>query len=586
MRYFHFSTIWGGILLLLSIYPLSAQTETTTRTQRADTLRRELLVVSDQEVQIEQALPLHSKFEFDKPKLTKLKPLPPRSTGDFTPPVIVPRHPMLSDLAAQVPSSKRYGYLQLAAGADPNVRLQGGYSRLFAEKHQLDIHLSHYSKQHNTPLSNDKISLVKRHVSDAWLGYSLFGSKGTFTVQAQGAYDFYNYFALNPLVALGSSLFTTPLSVGEDYEKVQLSYQTTPAQKVNASVDFAYEHTGLAVKNRDVSPNRVEEQRVLLDARFQGKRSESLFIGVDFSTLAQFTHSRNTPLQHKRGENLSHGMALSEIVPHIEFSTLLGTTRWNVYAGGGIGFLTTRKNNAYFYPKVSTSLTFSKNVQLFARAEGGAKALSRHELGKVNRFIDPHQVISPSIYTLDAELGIRTYWGYGVSLDLSGGYQILPNMTFLAPDVTVTDPQKNSFVAFVPLYDKMNSWYLKGVLSYALGEKLQFSLSSLFHNYKTEKLSVAEGLPTWSLEGEALYRWNERLSFSVRTKLHYGIRYSITPEQKYSVQDLLLRGQYRLNKRWSIYGEIKNPIFGASEYPFGYRDFYPIAGMIGATMLF
>lgn len=586
MRYFRLSLSLFGILSLFTIgRTASAQNEATARTPRADTLHRELLVVSDQEVQIEQAVPLNSKFEFDKPKFTKLKPLPPRSTGDFTPPVIVPRHPVLSDLAAQVPSSDKYGYLQFSAGADPNVRLLGGYSRLLDEKHQLDIHLSHRSKQHNVPL-NEKESLLKQHTSDIWLGYSRLAPKGIFSIQAQGAYDYYNYFAPNPLLLLHKPLFVSPLNVGEDYEKVQFNYRTLSTQKVNAAVDLAYEHTGLAVKREGMPFNRVEEQRVLFNTLIQSKRGNDFFIGVNFSGFVQLHSSGNMPLLYHKGSALSHAIFLSELVPHLQYSSLLGNTRWDVYVGGGMGFLTLRDQGLYFYPKISTSFTFSKYVQLFARAEGGTEAPSRYELGKVNRFIDPNHIVSPNVYALDAELGVRSYWGYGFSFDFSGGYQIASNRTFLLPNVNMAIPERTPFISFIPVYDKMDNWFLKGAISYAMGDKLQVSFSGIYNNYKTARLSVAEGLPVWSWEAEALYRWSEKLSFALRTKLHHGIRYSLTPDEQYRMQELAFSGAYRLNKSWSIHGEIKTPFFGASEYPFGYRDFYPFAGMIGATMLF
>jgi|GEM_PF-4621190 len=58
-----------------------AQAQQPTKPQRADTLRRELTVVSDAEVHLGTVQPLASTYQFDKPKVTRLEPIPPRSTG-------------------------------------------------------------------------------------------------------------------------------------------------------------------------------------------------------------------------------------------------------------------------------------------------------------------------------------------------------------------------------------------------------------------------------------------------------------------------------------------------------------------------
>ncbi len=585
MRYCKFYIPLLGVLCSLTSYSLSAQKTTSVRTPRADTLHRELLVVSNQEVQIEQAQPLNSKFEFDKPKLTRLKPVPPRATGDFTPPVVIPRHPLLSSLAAEVPSSEQHGYVQLSVGGDPNLRLLGGYNRLLGEKHLFDAHLSHQSTQHNTPTMQDRESEVKRHLSDLWVGYSHLGTKGTFSAQLEGSYDYYNYFAPNPLIPQPNPLFTSPLNVGEDYEKILLGYQTNPSTKIDASVALSYEHTGLGIRNDGSSPHRVEEQRFAFQTRIQGKRNNELRIGVALSGLAQISSAQQT-LSFQKGTGWEHNLFLSEFVPHVQINTLLGSVRWDLYSGVGIGFLTTREMALYLYPKISTDFTFSRHVQLFARAEGGAEALSKKEWGQINRFINPYQVLSPNVYTLDSEVGIRTYWGYGISFNLSGGYQIAPNKTLLAPNIDPLNPSSASFVSFIPIYDKVSNWFLKGSFAYTMGEKLQVFLSALHRNYKLDQHSIAEGLPTWSVESEAFYRPTERLSFALKARLHFGIRYSLEPDKTYRMQEFVLRSNYRLNKNWSLHGEIKNPFIGSSEYPFGYRDFYPIAGMVGATLLF
>ena len=98
-----------------------AQAQQPTKPQRADTLRRELTVVSDAEVHLGTVLPLASTYQFDKPKVTRLEPIPPRSTGDFTPPVLLPEYPALSNMASWVPRSNKAGYLDLSLGLEPVV---------------------------------------------------------------------------------------------------------------------------------------------------------------------------------------------------------------------------------------------------------------------------------------------------------------------------------------------------------------------------------------------------------------------------------------------------------------------------------
>lgn len=53
-----------------------AQAQQPSKPQRADTLRRELTVVSDAEVHLGTVQPLASTYQFDKPKVTRLEPIP------------------------------------------------------------------------------------------------------------------------------------------------------------------------------------------------------------------------------------------------------------------------------------------------------------------------------------------------------------------------------------------------------------------------------------------------------------------------------------------------------------------------------
>ena len=117
------------------------QAQQPTKPQRADTLRRELTVVSDAEVHLGTVQPLASTYQFDKPKVTRLEPIPPRSTGDFTPPVLLPEYPALSNMASWVPRSNKAGYLDLSLGLEPVVRAQAGYTQCFKGKHVVDLHL-------------------------------------------------------------------------------------------------------------------------------------------------------------------------------------------------------------------------------------------------------------------------------------------------------------------------------------------------------------------------------------------------------------------------------------------------------------
>lgn len=587
MNYIRIKALFGIALCSSLFLSLNAQDKPQPKVQRADTLRRELLVVSDQEVQIERATPPAAQYTYDKPKVTRLKPIPPRSTGDFTPPVVVPRYPMLSSLAAQVPSDGLPGYLHLSGGIDPNLRAYAGYSQMWQQRHQFDAQVGYHFLDHKASLAG-MISPIRSHDAEGFIGYGYHGDKGVWRIQLGAGYDKHNYFAPNPLLPSSGGMFISPLETSEDYERLQLSYQSLPNQRWEGGVQLAYDHSGLHSSTWDEwEDNRVDEHRFLAQFGLRKPIQENSFrLGFDAEFMGQVVQSEGRALQTYSGKMDWQQAYLLEVVPHFLWNSYLGATRVQLYAGVGGGFFSSLQFPFYLFPRVQAELTFSPHVQLFARAEGGAKPKSRYEIGRSQRFLMPHQLVTPEVFIVESELGVKTNWGYGISAELSGGYDIASVATFFAPQLLRLDASPRSTVTFAALYDRAHSFFFRGRLAYSWGEKLQLSLGTTYRHYKLRELSVAEGAPAVVVEGEGLYRPTEKLSFALSTRLHYGIKYSVAPDASYHYRDVKLGAYYRLAKMWSLHAEVKNPIFGASEYPFAYRDYYPFAFTLGATMLF
>ena len=232
-----------------------AQAQQPSKPQRADTLRRELTVVSDAEVHLGTVQPLASTYQFDKPKVTRLEPIPPRSTGDFTPPVLLPEYPALSNMASWVPRSNKAGYLDLSLGLEPVVRAQAGYTQCFKEKHVVDLHLRHNSTFNNNSRIYQGIPArlyTYRHLTDWDLSYEYRGKKSAHSLQIIGDYDQFNYYGLDAQTAAFLTGNRPPMEVKQDYEAAIYRY-VRPGNVGRAnlfgldnqtSFRFLVEHTG------------------------------------------------------------------------------------------------------------------------------------------------------------------------------------------------------------------------------------------------------------------------------------------------------------------------------------------------------
>lgn len=575
-----------------------AQAQQPSKPQRADTLRRELTVVSDAEVHLGTVQPLASTYQFDKPKVTRLEPIPPRSTGDFTPPVLLPEYPALSNMASWVPRSNKAGYLDLSLGLEPVVRAQAGYTQCFKGKHVVDLHLRHNSTFNNNSRIYQGIPArlyTYRHLTDWDLSYEYRGKKSAHSLQIIGDYDQFNYYGLDAQTAAYLTSNRPPMEVKQDYEAAIYRY-VHPGNVGRAnlfgldnqtSFRFLVEHTGRNYSQLPAFFSKWKHHELRFIGDFDLLFTSKQDFAWGLAGMLLYQDWQRTPKDPKQQTIYVPGGPLPSlyfnITPKIYFNGWLGNTEWQVTAGVNVLPLS---------PVFRGSLRWRNNLEVFARVDGKVNMPSLHELARENRYLHPDSLLRPEVKFVDSELGIRAQLPGGVSLSLSGGYERTRNTHFWQPFLFGERADNNTprFLAFTPQYARSQSWFVSGRIGYALGAKLQSSLQWTERRYKLDGGGIAQGKPIRSIDFSLIYSPTSNLDISAQASLREGIPF-ISPHDATKILTTAQRvarvaTAWRITDWLALHGELSAPFLLSSEYPLGYQDPNYIVGIVGATLRF
>ncbi len=597
MKYtIRFSNSFVTLLLLGGLSQGVASAQQPQKTSRADTLRRELTVVSDAEVHLEAIAPMASTYLFDKPKVTRLEAVPPRSTGDFTPSVVLPEHPALSDRASWIPQSGKRAYLDLTGGWEPFVRAQAGYSDVWQKKHLFDAHFAYQGEwgymfgldAHSAPFN----SPFYRHKVGGQVLYEYLGEGATHTVLARGDYERFNYYGYFYKASTDHDRgIKSPLDARQDYEAISYRYTTAADRDFDAMFNIGFEHTGRRYSRVEgISTQAIDEYRLLGSFRLQNARNEDLSWGLAGNLLGQLNSYNSLFLMRKSEVTAPDSYFSVDLAPQVHLDGWLGEMQWKVSAGAGVGFVPVQLHSFFFFPKVKASLLWEHHLEFFARAEGGLKAPSLHEVAQEVRYLHPDYVVLPEAQILDSGIGVRADLPYGVSLALSGGYALSHYATYWEPVLFSEGGHSPYFAAFRPALADGAYWFVSGRLGYALGTKLQASLQWTERRYNLKEGAIAQGKPTRLVDLALTYHATDRLNFALEGLFRLNIPFTAPHDQT----ETMLRShrRVRLTSAWhladwlSVHGELSAPFFLSTEYPLAYQDSRLVIAAVGATVLF
>src|SRR3712207_1544779 len=132
--------------LVLVSSPALAQRDRPT--SKRDTINREITVVSDKVLEIDESQPIFLPITLSQQQVERYNPATPKSTGDFPPAINPPQKPVLTGYAAQPPQPYTGVMARIYAGYMPT--LGGDLALRWASKEYgsiLSFDVSHLSEQ-------------------------------------------------------------------------------------------------------------------------------------------------------------------------------------------------------------------------------------------------------------------------------------------------------------------------------------------------------------------------------------------------------------------------------------------------------
>lgn len=587
--------ILGGSAAL----PLSAQTESP---KRADTLRRELTVMTQEELTLSTRQPQDLSLSLPAPRVSE----PRYSYEDRG----LGANLLLSPLRALAPMqggfarSEQRGYLTARGGVSTTLRLGAGYRILAQEHDELDV-------------------LGRFDWTQARLGYDVLAGQGTARQQQWllGAHYLHRFDL--PSLELGAELGRYKTNY---YGRATYEQKTAPSQSPLGSQatiedpEQATQHFRLSAR---LATPEIASEDWLYDLGFSldytsTKYTEALLQSYSYeaSELAprlslQLSHRLSSTarlgiygaLSYYRPsyQQLSQQQALPDasrsslsVAPYISYGDLSDEWRWDLR--GGLRLTNGSDPSGaqlYLFPKIDARLSYGSAFSLRLESDAEHYAQLRGQL--LSREM-PY--LSPTSYPELLErrswvkLSAKTLLEDRFSAEAWVGYSSHRHAAQWRPVsmVNVYLPQGATAplsLGFVPYYAGYQALSIGAALSYRHEGLFTASLAAEHKDYQ-QASDLLTGRPEWTLS--ALLE----LQSIPRTQLRAGYEFA-TATSSYDLAGQVVRlkplhvlhgeAAYRVSSRFSLTAELRAQLLTGATQWYGYRQ-QPLTALLGLQYLF
>lgn len=503
--------------LLLGGGGLRAQ-EPTRKPLLADTIRRELVVVNEREVELEEASPLW--VEPIEPKL-QTKIIPGRGYKITIP---SPRlevgalaiAPYDLSLLPKLPKSTKRGYLDLDLGLAFYGGLRAGYRLIQSEQDDLQLG-AYWEGLYNRRNITQQSASTKETLYGAIANYRHRAETfnlGLSVDYSGGHYDYYGRTPWGNAQLLGESpsrnFHYADLSLGldnSDHAAERWHYQALASigLRKNELNDYA---------GRDIDAN-------LLHLALDGAVSYQLFNETLLSLKAEF-------LLDKQGDNAPYGRShYASLTPFVGLSGGARSYAWSLKLGAGL----TRESivdwgsGVYLWPYLDFSLSLSERYQLKLLSMGGDSANDYRALNQRAPYLDISQGYMPERTRLKSELSISGRVAPWFSLTIDAAYLRQDRHLSLVPQAVLAtgggSQQLLPPVIYTPTYGRLDQWSV-GFSAHASYRQLcSIQLGAHYYSYQ----GVSYGLPRFVWSSMLKFNPLEPLEVNVVYDLREGVRY-------------------------------------------------------------
>ena len=409
MKRFSFLTI------LIIPFALSAQ--------QADSLRREVTIEKDFTPIVRDASKINTLPEVEAPTVTRQS----IQYSDWTVPAPLEARAVLlpaGGFGDPARENLKRGYFDFGLGNYWNMVGNAGYRILQSEKDQLGVWLQHRSTcgsvDYNQKLPGYETSRTMRQLEERVVAdYRHSFEKLDLGIRGGYRYDSFNYYGLRFPGVQGIA------SPGQEINRFFLKSRiasSNPDAQLRYSASLAYYRYGY--------------QRGYLQG---DKGAAENVVTADFALVAPIDPSSDIALDgafdyvgYNRLPSAS-GYGMLSLNPryswHNDRVSLSAGVKADISFNNGTIFR--------FAPDVRFDWTIVPDLQFYTLLTGGKQLNTWHRVSARTLYFNPSAVADNSYIPLDARLGLRVNALRGLSIGLSGGYEIGKNVLFLVPEQTV-----------------------------------------------------------------------------------------------------------------------------------------------------
>lgn len=582
--------IYTAIIATVTYAPLQAQSK---KEGQADTLRRELTVVTDKVISIANEKGLPVQIHREQPKFSHFAIQPLRFQPTYIPQVRIQMDGHVSPIAQEGIFSPYRGYVELGVGTLYNFRADAGYRILSSEKTDLYVDIHHRSATQSLRDKDNSARTKDKHSrTDVGVRYNQQFNDFSIGAGAQYRHRYYNYYGLwpnLPVIALSRENIkhnTQDYAIDHDietYAELQSNHAGDNTWTYNILLEYA--RYAREMKFLERSSALIEHNP---DIRIGLKKqigSSDFGLGIDgFAGLLYLSPQNGQKiLKNKENERTSKGLYYTGGELFIDTKTSLALVDLAIKVGIGTSINTGLNSKIFFYPVLDASLTFADTYRVYVENKGGLSKNSLRTVSQSNPYLLPDYAVDPSRIRYDTKVGFAAAITQKLNVGLYANVSQVDHCYFLKPQdkqllgTSHVGELYREHVGFIPYYDNVFVWRLGGDISYSIQGLWGISLNAKYSNWaRSTKNAVADGKPHLEVGVSTYYQPAKQFRLTFDYSHIAGIKYTQpdnTPMSTGELPDISLvnaRVDYLLNNRVAFYAAGQDIFFQNYSLYYGY----------------
>ncbi|HVV54823.1 MAG TPA: TonB-dependent receptor, partial [Mucilaginibacter sp.] len=298
---------------------------------------------------------------------------------------------------------------------------------------------------------------------------------------------------------------------------------------------------------------------------YQAKESDVVVTGFLNETINQFYAGLGGSLDvgTQKDSLYSYNNSILRLNPYLKFQG----DNYKIDAGLNLAREFGFSSRVFIFPAAKLELqVIPKYIRIFAEVRGDVNKTSLKDLADENPFIEQDINIKNSVDRLDLSLGLKGMFAPGLGFKATIFRNSVKNMPMFVSDFT------NTFNKFAVIYDGGNATVtgFNGELDFKQSEDLDIFGRVEFRNYQLATEPQAWNLPKFKLTAGTTIHLTKQLSIngSVLFRGQTYDRTMVTPPGGGSptnevvlidsFADLSGGAEYKINSRFSIFGQVNN----------------------------